>query len=152
MVFEERKRRKADRMVIRKMRIEHDQLEDVLKKELMMSDAKLKQQIEAMSDMANALLNKQIKQILTPEQTNPEQALVLISEVNDELLRRIMKILQSKQFFDLSKHLQCLQQQIATDQMIQIKEIHSRFDQLSEQAIKEMQGDALNDELSRLQA
>jgi hypothetical protein len=33
----------------------------------MMSDAKLKQQIEAMSDMANALLNKQIKQILTPE-------------------------------------------------------------------------------------
>ena len=36
--------------------------------------------------------------------------------------------------------------------MIQIKEIHSRFDQLSEQAIKEMQGDALNDELSRLQA
>jgi hypothetical protein len=34
--------------------------------------------------------------------------------------------------------------------MIQIKEIHSRFDQLSEQAIKEMQGDALNDELSRL--
>lgn len=67
MVFEERKRRKADRMVIRKMRIEHDQLEDILKKELMMSDAKLKQQIEAMSDMANALLNKQIKQILTPE-------------------------------------------------------------------------------------
>ena len=67
MVFEERKRRKADRMVIRKMRIDHDQLEDILKKELMMSDAKLKQQIEAMSDMANALLNKQIKQILTPE-------------------------------------------------------------------------------------
>ena len=67
MVLEERKRRKADRMVIRKMRIEHDQLEDVLNKELMMADANFKQQIEAMSDMANTLLNKQIRQMVQPD-------------------------------------------------------------------------------------
>jgi hypothetical protein len=36
--------------------------------------------------------------------------------------------------------------------MIRIKEIHARFDQLKETAIKEMQGDQLNDELSKLQA
>jgi hypothetical protein len=33
-ILEERRRRKADRMAIRKMRIEHDQLEDILTKEL----------------------------------------------------------------------------------------------------------------------
>jgi len=32
----------------------------------------------------------------------------MIAEINDELLKRILKMLQSKQFFDLSKHLQCL--------------------------------------------
>jgi hypothetical protein len=36
--------------------------------------------------------------------------------------------------------------------MIKTKEIHARFDQLKEQAIKEIQGDELNDELSKLQA
>jgi len=36
--------------------------------------------------------------------------------------------------------------------MIRIKEIHSRFDQLKEQAIHDMTGSELNDELSKLQA
>lgn len=33
----------------------------------MMADAKFKQQIEAMSDMANTLLNKQIRQMVQPD-------------------------------------------------------------------------------------
>ena len=43
VLLEERKRRKQDRMIIRKMRIEHDQLEDILNKELLMNDNKFKQ-------------------------------------------------------------------------------------------------------------
>jgi hypothetical protein len=81
-----------------------------------------------MSDASNTLMNKEIKPFLQNDYPNKEQAIVMIAEINDELLKRILKMLQSKQFFDLSKHLQCLQQQIATDQMIKIKEIHSRFD------------------------
>jgi len=126
--LEERRRRKADRMVIRKMRIEHDQLEDILNKELSMNDSKFKEQIQAMIETSNSLLTKEVKEFLTPEEPNKEQSLIMIAEINDELLKRILKMLQSKQFFDLSKHLQCLQQQIATDQMISIKEIHARFD------------------------
>jgi hypothetical protein len=36
--------------------------------------------------------------------------------------------------------------------MINIKEIHSRFDLLKEQAIHELNGSELSDELSKLQA
>jgi hypothetical protein len=132
VILEERRRRKADRMAIRKMRIEHDQLEDVLNKELSLNNNKFTQQVENMSNTSNELMNKEIKSFFHPEHTNQEQSLILISEINDELLSRILKMLQSKQFFDLSKHLQCLQQQIATDQMIKIKEVHSRFDHLKE--------------------
>lgn len=152
VILEERRRRKADRMVIRKMRIEHDQLEDILGKELTLNNNKFKAQVEMMSAASNSGMNKEIKAYLTPEHKNKEQSLVMICEINDELLRRELKMLQSKQFFDLSKHLQCLQQQIATDQMIRIKEIHSRFDQLKEQAIHDTTGDQLSDELSKLQA
>jgi len=46
VMLEERRRRKADRMAIRKMRIEHDQLEDVLSKELQMNNNKFKTSID----------------------------------------------------------------------------------------------------------
>lgn len=36
--------------------------------------------------------------------------------------------------------------------MIGLKEIHSRFDLLTENAIHELQGEKLNDELAKLQA
>lgn len=133
-ILEERRRRKADRMAIRKMRIEHDQLTDVLNKELNLNTQKFQEQINQMCETSNELMNQQVKEFLHPDHTNKEQSLVLISEINDQLLERILKMLQSKQFFDLSKHLQCLQQQIATDQMIKLKEIHARFDHLQEQA------------------
>lgn len=46
VILDERRRRKADRMAIRKMRIEHDQLEDILAKELTMNNNKFNHQIE----------------------------------------------------------------------------------------------------------
>lgn len=92
-------------MAIRKMRIEHDQLEDILNKELTMNNNKFKSSIEQMSNTSNELMNSRIKEYLYPEHTNKEQSLVLVSEINDQLLERILKMLQSKQFFDLSKHL-----------------------------------------------
>lgn len=105
VVLEERRRRKADRMAIRKMRIEHDQLEDIQTKELTLNNKKFKASIEQMSSTSNELMNSQIKEYLYPEHTNKEQSLVLVSEINDQLLERILKMLQSKQFFDLSKYL-----------------------------------------------
>lgn len=83
MILEERRRRKADRMAIRKMRIEHDQLEDVLCKELAMNNSKFSEQIAQMSQTSNELMNQQIKEFLHPDHTNKEQSLVLVSEIND---------------------------------------------------------------------
>lgn len=83
VILEERRRRKADRMAIRKMRIEHDQLEDVLNKELQMNNNKFTAQIEQMSNTSNELMNREIKSFLTPDYTNKEQSLLMISEIND---------------------------------------------------------------------
>lgn len=80
-----------------------------------MNNTKFNDQVDLMTNTSNDIMNKEIKEYLHPDFTNKEQALVLVSEINDQLLERILKMLQSKQFFDLSKHLQCLQQQIATD-------------------------------------
>ena len=103
-----------------------------------------------MTDSSNQKMNQAIKQYIHPDWPNKEQSLVLISEINDQLLDKFLKMLQSKHFFDMSKHLQCLQQQIATDQMIQLKEVHARFDHYVESAEHEFSGDKLTDELAKL--
>lgn len=95
-ILEERRRRKADRMAIRKMRIEHDQLEDILTKELNMNNTKFNDQLDLMTNTSNDLMNKEIKEYLHPDFTNKEQALVLVSEINDQLLERSLKMLSSK--------------------------------------------------------
>jgi hypothetical protein len=127
-------------------------LQDIVQKELSMNNTKFKQQVDSMVDVTNQITTQEIKPFLVPDSKNKEQALILIGQVNDELTAKIMQMLQSKQFFDLSKLLQCVQQQIATEQMIGLKEIHSRFDLLKENAMHDLTGDKLNDELAKLQA
>lgn len=60
--------------------------------------------------VANAQLTAEVKTFMRPDQKNKEQCLILISETNDELLQKKLKLLSSKQFFDLSKLLNTLQQ------------------------------------------
>jgi hypothetical protein len=59
-------------MAIRKMRIEHDQLEDILSKELQMNNTKFNDQVELMTSTSNDLMNKEIKDYLHPDFTNKE--------------------------------------------------------------------------------
>lgn len=74
-----------------------------MQKELSMNNTKFKQQIDSMVDVTNQITTKEIKPFLVPDSQNKEQALILIGQVNDELTAKIMQMLQSKQFFDLSK-------------------------------------------------
>lgn len=153
VLLDERRRRKADRMQIRKMRIEMDQLTEISEKELALNTKKFTQQLDAMDKVTNSNLTKEVKDFLMrPEQNNREQALILISETNDEILNKKLKLLNSKQFFDLSKLMSTLQQQIALDMMIKNKEIHLRFDQLKEDAQKNKKGTELDDALLKINA
>jgi hypothetical protein len=74
-----------------------------------MNDAKFKLQIGVMQKASATLLTKQMREIVVDENPNREQIMVLVSETNDELQQRMLRMLQSKQFFDLSKHMQTLQ-------------------------------------------
>jgi len=152
VLFEDRRRRKGDRMQIRKMRIEMDQLSDISEKELALNTKKFLQQLEDMDKVTNANLTKEVKDFMRPDQKNKEQCLILIAETNDEILQKKLKLLNSKQFFDLSKLMSTMHQQVALDQMIKIKEIHLRFDQMKEDATKFNKGTELEDALLKIQA
>ena len=52
-----------------------------------------------------------------------EQALIMVNEAHDDLLAKKLKILMSKQFFDLSKYLVSLQSELAMEHMIRTREI-----------------------------
>lgn len=58
-----------------------------------------------MTNTSNDLMNQAIKEYLNPDHHNKEKALLMVAEINDQLLERILKMLKSKQFFDLSKHM-----------------------------------------------
>ncbi len=67
VLFEVRKRRKADRMQIRKMRIEMDQLVEISEKELALNTKKFQTQLEDMDKVTNANLTKEVKDFLRPD-------------------------------------------------------------------------------------
>lgn len=62
------------------------------------------------------------------EGPNKEQALILINEVEDELLTRKLKILMSKQFFDLTKYLGTMQSQLGLGHMMRVREIKIAYE------------------------
>ena len=49
-----------------------------------------------MDKATNANLTKEVKDFLRTDQKNKEQALILISETNDEILQKKLKLLNSK--------------------------------------------------------
>jgi len=50
-------------------------------------------------------IDKNTSILLDPAYANKEQALVLINEAHDDLLERKIKVLMSKQFYDMTKSL-----------------------------------------------
>jgi hypothetical protein len=89
---------------------------------------------------------------MTRNVSGNEKGLILIDQSHDELLARKLKILVSKQFFELSKALTTLQSQIALDRMIKAKEIDADHQRKKGQLVATLRGQALEDELAKLQA
>jgi hypothetical protein len=48
-----------------------------------MNNTKFNEQVDLMTGTSNDLMNKEIKDYLHPDNTNKEQALILVSEIND---------------------------------------------------------------------
>lgn len=58
-----------------------------------MNDAKFKLQISVMQKASATLLTKQMREIVVDENPNREQIMVLVSETNDELQQRMLRML-----------------------------------------------------------
>ena len=152
-LLDERKKRKADRMQIRKMRIEMEQVKEVTDKEIALNNKKFLQQMADMDDISGKALDQEIKTVMkNAEKGGKEQGLIMVAEAHDEILARKLKILQSKQFFDLSKYLGTLHTQVGMEQMIKMREGKLRFDQMREAAYLQLEGSALEDTLVKIDA
>ena len=152
-LLDERKKRKADRMQIRKMRIEMEQVKEVTDKEIALNNKKFLQQMADMDDISGKALDQEIKTVMkNADKGGKEQGLIMVAEAHDEILARKLKILQSKQFFDLSKYLGTLHTQVGMEQMIKMREGKLRFDQMREAAYLQLEGSALEDTLVKIDA
>jgi len=59
-----------------------------------------------MDDISGKALDQEIKTVMkNADKGGKGQGLIMVAEAHDEILARKLKILQSKQFFDLSKYL-----------------------------------------------
>ena len=82
-----------------------------------------------------------------------EQTLIMVNEAHEDLLDKKLKVMRSKQFFDLSKQLTALQGKLAMEHMIRKREIDMKFEQDKEGIIQEgLTGSQLDDAIERLGA
>jgi hypothetical protein len=139
-------------MELRKLKIERDQLDEVNAKEIEINQKKFDKQIGEIEKKGCDELDKQLRNTMTRNVSGNEKGLILIDQSHDELLARKGKILVSKQFFELSKYLATLQQQIALDRMIKTKEIEAEHQKKKGKLVGSLRGQALEDELAKLQA
>jgi len=132
----QRRKVKADRMQIKKLRIERDQLEAVSQKEIELNQQKFDKQITEMEKVVEKEIDRDVQTHFNQSGPGKEQALVLVNEVYDDLHIRKLKVLMSKQFFDLSKSLAALQSFVGMDKIIKCKEIEQRFEREKDKTLK----------------
>jgi len=84
---------------------------------------KFDKQVGDMQRTVDKDLDKVINGLLSHQGPGKEKALVMVNEAYDDLLKRKLKILMSKQFSDLTKYLGTMQSQVAMEHMIRTRQI-----------------------------
>lgn len=125
--LDEKRKRRAALLQIKKMKIEAKQIASQTAKEVEINQNKFDKQMDAMNKHQQKQLAEQTRVILA-QSGGREQALIMVNEAHDDLLAKKLKILMSKQFFDLSKYLVGLQSELAMDHMVRKREIDLKFE------------------------
>ena len=119
------------------MQIEAKQLDDMNEKEIETLKDKFEKQMEQMDDQCDKQLDKEIRILVSHSGPGKEKALVMVNETHDDLLKRKLKILMSKQFSDLTKYLGTMQNQLSMEHMIRQRQINMKYEDDKEAAIKQ---------------
>lgn len=135
------------------MQIEAKQLEDFNNKEVETLQNKFDNQIDDMDKQLNKQLDKEILIMVSHSGKGKEKGLIMVNEAHDDLLKRKLKILMSKQFSDLTKYLGTMQNQVSMEHMIRVRQIKMKFENDKETAIqKGLSPDELESTINRLAA
>jgi len=150
-ILEGKRKKRAQLLQIKKMEIERKQMDEVTTKEIELGQQKFDDQIHKMDEAVNGELEKQIRVLMNHEGPNKEQALILINEVENDLLAKKLKILMSKQFFDLTKYLSTLHLQVGLSHQMRIREIKLAFDRDKQELLERgVSGEELEIEMAKL--
>lgn len=151
--LEERKKKRAQLLQIKKMQIEAKQLEDMNNKEIETLQNKFDNQIEDMDKSINKQLDKELHVMMSHSGKGKEKGLIMVNEAHDDLLKRKLKILMSKQFSDLTKYLGTMQNQVSMEHMIRVRQLKMKFENDKEAAIqKGLTPEELEQTINRLAA
>lgn len=119
--LDEKRKKRAELLALKKMQIEADQIDELNKKDVETMNNKFLGQMEAMDKHTEKELEREVRTILTRVGPGKEQALIIVNEANDDLLARKLKILMSKQFSDLTKYLGSMQNKLMMEHMIRAR-------------------------------
>lgn len=119
--LEEKRKKRAELLALKKMQIEANQIDELNKKDVETMNNKFLNQMEAMDKHTDKELEREVRTILTRVGPGKEQALIIVNEANDDLLARKLKLLMSKQFSDLTKYLGSMQNKLMMEHMIRAR-------------------------------
>lgn len=106
-----------------------------------------------MDKQLNKELDREILIMVSHSGKGKEKGLIMVNEAHDDLLKRKLKILMSKQFSDLTKYLGTMQNQVSMEHMIRVRQIKMKFENDKEAAIqKGLSPDELESTINRLAA
>ena len=119
--LEEKRKKRAELLALKKMQIEANQIDELNKKDVETMNNKFLNQMDAMDKHTDKELEREVRTILTRVGPGKEQALIIVNEANDDLLARKLKLLMSKQFSDLTKYLGSMQNKLMMEHMIRAR-------------------------------
>lgn len=135
------------------MEIEAKQLDDMNEKEVETLQNKFDKQMDEMDKQLNKELDREITILVSHSGSGKEKGLIMVNEAHDDLLKRKLKILISKQFSDLTKYLGTMQNQVSMEHMIRVRKINMKFENDKEDAInKGLSPEDLEQVINRLAA
>ena len=134
-LLEEKKMSRQNRKKIREMEIAAKQLGQLKDKEIDLLNKKYQTEVQTQEAKTQKELANAIK---TYEQRadgqKKEEALILVNEIHDDLLKKKLKLLVNKQFFELEKNLGTLYTQNAMKKMIDKERIKDNYTNQEQEA------------------
>eukprot|EP00347_Sterkiella_histriomuscorum_P005935 403354701 len=149
-MLEEKKMNRQSRRKIKEMEIDASHLSKIAEKEMELLNKKFNKQDQEQEKVFDQELQNTVNKMQNQKDGKSEQALIMVNEAGDDMLKKRLKMLINKQFFELQKYLGALYTQSAMDKLIAKEKIKEKYKVLEEEAYATLSNDKLQARLNSL--